>query len=384
MSVFIVISLLFFVFSPSPLQGQPLPPSVNLSHNTGDSLSPSIAAGGSRVFVVWVDETPGNDEILFSHSTDGGKSFSEPRNISQTSNDSGSVRIAVEGEEVSVVWSERVGSNWEIFFIRSSDGGQAFSKPLNLSNSPGDSGFPHVVMKGGTVVVAWVDDTPGNDEIFVSRSVNKGASFSPPVNISNNPGNSVFPHLAFSDSTVVVAWSDLTPGNEEVFVSRSPNKGVTFSAPVNISHNPGRSTHPAIAFSGSHLFVVWSDRTPGNTEIFFSHSIDGGVSFSVPLNVSRTEDSSLFPQLATSGQWVVSAWADRTARPRKSQILSSRLGEEGVSFSSPVALSSSDAVADFPAIAVDGLTLFAVWAQNTGGAFDILFNRFSLTGLFSP
>ena len=47
------------------------------------SASPAIAVSGNNVHVVWDDNTPGNFDILYKRSTDGGASFTEPiKNLS--------------------------------------------------------------------------------------------------------------------------------------------------------------------------------------------------------------------------------------------------------------------------------------------------------------
>ena len=46
---------------------------INLSYNNGSSFNPQlVATGDSNVYVVWEDDTPGNSDIFFSRSTDGG------------------------------------------------------------------------------------------------------------------------------------------------------------------------------------------------------------------------------------------------------------------------------------------------------------------------
>ncbi|MFQ5969044.1 MAG: hypothetical protein ACE5J2_00915, partial [Nitrososphaerales archaeon] len=45
---------------------------VNLSNNPGGSFEPSIAVSGNNIYLIWRDDTPGNDEIFFSTSNDNG------------------------------------------------------------------------------------------------------------------------------------------------------------------------------------------------------------------------------------------------------------------------------------------------------------------------
>jgi len=48
--------------------------------STGYSFNPRIAVDSTGgINVVWVDTTPGNQDVFFSRSTDGGAGFSAPQ-----------------------------------------------------------------------------------------------------------------------------------------------------------------------------------------------------------------------------------------------------------------------------------------------------------------
>ena len=76
------------------------------------------------------------------------------------------------------------------------------------------------------------------------------------------------PAIAVSGNTVHVVWDDNTPGNFDILYRRSTNGGVSFTEPIkNLSSNTGISFQPAIAVSGSNVHVVWEDETSGNSDI---------------------------------------------------------------------------------------------------------------------
>jgi hypothetical protein len=137
-----------------------------------------------------------------------------------------------------------------------------FVDMMNLSNNAGSSFEPRIAVSGNNVYVVWRDNTPGNNDIFLRASNDNGSTFNEIINLSNNSGASDSPHIAVSDNTVYVVWQDNTPGNDEVFFSASDNNGATFSRPVNLSNNAGSSFEPRIAVSGNNVYVVWRDNTP--------------------------------------------------------------------------------------------------------------------------
>src|SRR5213593_4706995 len=61
----------------------------------------------------------------------------------------------------------------------------------------------------------------------------------------------------------------------------------TFSSTKNLSNNVGLSDDPQIARSSSKLYVVWSDGTTGNGDIYFKRSNDGGSTFGSTKNLSN-------------------------------------------------------------------------------------------------
>src|ERR1700675_4151492 len=96
--------------------------------------------------------------------------------------------------------------------------------------------------------------------------------FSNPKDISNDTGASFSPQMAVDSSgNINIVWTDMTPGNDAVFFSRSTTGGASFSTPKNLSSNTGNSFNPEVTVDGSgNIDVVWEDATPGNNEILFS------------------------------------------------------------------------------------------------------------------
>ena len=82
-------------------------------------------------------------------------------------------------------------------------------------------------------------------------------------------------------SKVCTVWQDDTTGNDEIFFSGSRDDGETFSPPLNISRNTGDSKEPQLRCDGNNVYVVWEGdtTTSADNDIFFSFSHDGGQTF---------------------------------------------------------------------------------------------------------
>ena len=324
----------------------------NISNNGDTSASSQIITDKGNVYVVWSDNTPGNSDILFSFSDNNGLSFSQPENISNNDGFSGNTQIATDKDNLYVVWSDNTPGNRDIFFSFSNNNGLTFSQPDNISNNDGESVIPQIATDKDNIYIVWEDTTPpGNLDILFSFSNNNGLTFSQPDNISNNDGTSENPEITTKKDNVYVVWQDDTPGNDEIFFSFSDNNGLSFSQPDNISNNDGGSGSPQIAIKKDNLYVVWQDSTPGNDDIFFSFSDNNGLTFSQPDNISNNDGFSANPQIATDKDNIYIVWSDAT--PGNDDIFFSFSDNNGLTFSQPENISNNDIRSIIPKIATN-------------------------------
>jgi hypothetical protein len=350
----------------------------NISHNTGASFSPQMAVDSAgNINVVWTDNTPGNDDIFFSRSSDGGTTFSTPLNLSHNGGNSFNTQIAVDSAgNINVVWEDDTLGNLEIFFARSTNGGVTFSAPLDISNNTGMSEIPEIAVdRAGHIDIAWQDNTLGNLDVLFARS-NDGITFSTPQNLSNNSGASIFVQPAVDSSgNIYLVWEDTTPLNTGVLFSRSTDGGSTFSTPQNLL-NGGIAQFPRIVVdTGGKIDVVWEDNAPGSFNIFFSRSSDGGITFSAPQNLSNNTDLAHLAQLAVDSNGNINVvWQEGSAI--KADIFFSRSINDGTSFSTPENI-SNDLAGLSPQIAVDNVgNTNVVWNDSSPGNSEVFFSQF--------
>jgi hypothetical protein len=95
-----------------------------------------IATSGSNVYVTWWSNKTGNDEVMFKASTDGGKTFGDKMNLSNSpKSESQDVQIAAAGNNVYVTWWERNQTMNEPVMKVSNDNGKTFGEKIMLSNN---------------------------------------------------------------------------------------------------------------------------------------------------------------------------------------------------------------------------------------------------------
>jgi hypothetical protein len=208
--------------------------------------------------------TPGNDEIFYSRSTNGGETFNggttstnpvgPSRNLRSTppraSNDH---QLVAEGNNVYVVWVDYTTGSGDIYFKRSTNNGASFGSTINLSRGRGfsflSSRDPDMAAQGSRVSVVWAvypsRTGTGPGEIIFGESTNNGNSFGSHIVVSKTPRtDSKEPQVDYTpgDGDRYVAWNDqggptrkfTSTGTYNVLASESEN-GRTFTAPVNLA-----------------------------------------------------------------------------------------------------------------------------------------------------
>jgi hypothetical protein len=94
-----------------------------------------IATSGDNIYIAWwTNKTGNNNEVMFRASTDGGKTFGDKINLSNsTKADSVDANIDASGDRVFVTWWERNATSEEPLLRTSTDMGATFGPVMKLS-----------------------------------------------------------------------------------------------------------------------------------------------------------------------------------------------------------------------------------------------------------
>jgi len=248
-----------------------------------DDPTVAISAGG-QVGVAWADQK--QKDIFFQvHEPEGGTRFEQAVNISRSSEIfSWLPRVVMAGDdagEIHVLWQEIVFSGGshggEIFFARSADGGRSFTEPRNLSNTKAgagkgrltaerwENGSLDLIMDGqGNLYAAW---TEYEGTLWFSKSTDRGASFSAPAEIAGQEGGppARAPALAAGPrGEVYLAWTVGEDAAADIRFAWSGDGGESFGEPQVVSVSGGHSDVPKLAVDGKGtLHLVYSEGTEG-------------------------------------------------------------------------------------------------------------------------
>jgi hypothetical protein len=382
--------LVLLLSSSQPAYAQSLGNLTNLSNNTGFSSTPQIAASGANVYVVWRDNSSGNEDIYFSASVDNGTSFSSIENLSNNSGRSDEAQITVVRSNVYVVWRDNSSGKDQIYFKRSSDNGNSFYPTEDLSNNNGSSTNPQITAIGNNVYTVWSDTTTGNGDIYFKSSVDNGTSFASSKNLSRNlNGTAHFPQLEAIGNNVYVVWQDETPERGGIRFRASNDNGNNFSITRVLSQkNDVNANSPQLAVSDNTVYIVWEDNSRSgngnsskNFDLLFRVSTNGGSNFTNTKVLTKNPGDSFDPQTAVSRENMYAVWEDNTAGEGISlnwEVRFRGILYNGANTTDTKILSENiGEVADDPQIAASENKLYVVWSdlyQRTyPGIFDIFF-----------
>jgi len=340
------------------------PPSVlndNAATDSGDDDQPRIWTDRDGKWMsIWrssdtLGGTLGSDrDVLYSLSSDNGQTWNSPAPISSSfASDSGddSEPVAALSESgtwivawhsnQSVVNSTAIGTDIDILYSVSADAGTTWTSAAILNS---DAAVDAASVQDRRVSLAWAGDTTwvaawdsvqrsGADaDLYYSRSIDDGASWSAPVALNTDSAGSGddwgVDLLADPSFGVGAAWYSnqprLSTGSDyDIFVMRTTDGGQTWDSVRAVNSDAttdsGDDSFPRWATNGSGAWSTtwWSTKDVGGTigtdnDVFFSASIDSGENWSafeianstaaVDLTASET---SIVPCYDGTGGWIV-------------------------------------------------------------------------------
>lgn len=191
---------------------------------------PSVATDAKGVYLVYGNE----DSILYSASYDGGKSFSAPKLIH--------------------VLPDLAASHTRGPQIGVTDKGLI----ITACNSDGNIYSFALDKKGKLIKRSRVNDvdTLAKENLMALSS----------------DGNNVF-----------AVWLDVRNGRNEIYGSRSVDGGITWSKNIRIYHSPDTTVceccKPSVVVAGANVYVMFRNWLAGNRDLYLISSGDGGQTF---------------------------------------------------------------------------------------------------------
>lgn len=286
-----------------------------------------------------------------------------------------------------------------VFVAKSADRGKSFSEPVAVTPEPmpldtGPDSRPKIVVdrKGRVVVAFAVRDKKFKGRVFVSRSSDKGKSFSPPDPITASDESQRFETLTLdADGRVFAAWIDKrnraaaretgpekgeAPKGAALAFAWSGDHGATFSEARIAQDQTCECCRIAVAFAG-----------PGRPVVVFRNIFEGSVRDHAivtfadretpgPVHRVSTDDWAIEscphhgPSLAVAknGTYHV-AWFTK-GRARQG-LFYARSSDAGATFSDPLPIGRPETAPGRPSLLSVGGTAYLAWKEFDGAVTSI-------------
>jgi hypothetical protein len=124
----------------------------------GPSLS--ISAAGTY-HVAWYTNGKARKGLFYAHSRDGGKTFSDPLPIGQSSKNPSRPQIIAGPQGTAMIWKEFLGEKTTINLMTSRDDGESWSTPKVISSTTDASDHPLLVSDGQRSYLSWMTKADG-------------------------------------------------------------------------------------------------------------------------------------------------------------------------------------------------------------------------------
>jgi hypothetical protein len=261
---------------------------ISIDDLTEEQWYSDLAVDGYEIHVVWMDDkgepkkpppTDWNLDIYYRFFN--GVLWEAPELISDDvlNEDQRNPAIAVDGEEVHVIWYDMLPpdplSDTGVYYRRF-NGSDWEPKILidTLENLGMSDMFPKIAAENGKVHLVWENipgGLPSNHNLYYK--LHNGSEWQPTRMLtadiwSEGPHN---PSIALNGDEVHVVWQDSRGGDVDILYRHFD--GFTWEPEVEISADIGSEMqwNPDLGVDGDEIHVVWQDERDGDWDIYYRY-----------------------------------------------------------------------------------------------------------------
>jgi hypothetical protein len=350
-------------------------------------VTPAFASDGT-LWLAWM----AGGKISVASSRDAGKSFSAP--VAATADalnldwgPDARPKIAIDrngGIALAFSTFKDKAFNGQVLTTRTDDGGKSFAAARPVTGSNESQRFEAIGFdNNGALFAAWLDKRnriPAQQAgkkydgagLFFASSKDGGATYSDARMAIDNTCECCRLGLAFD------------PQNHPVVVFRNIFDGgirdhavITFSDPATpgeprrvsvddwqIAACPHHGPSLAVSANGSY-HVTWFTNGKARKGLFYAHSRDGGKTFSVPSAIGDPKRSPSRPFVLAGPHGLTIAWKEFDGEKTTVKLMTS--GDDGVSWTTPKAVSETSDASDHPLLVTDGRRAYLSWMTKADG-----------------
>ena len=264
-------------------------PRAGLFHQLDGAGRKQVAVDAEQVAVVWSDNAGGSYQARVAFRALEGGDFGPARQLSGGDEAYLPVVVALGGGRFLFAWEQD-----ERVWLRSGSATE-LGEPLPLDQV--ESTQPALAADdAGRVAVAWVRREDGVLRLYsapLRLAADGGLSVGKAVPVDKEPArrDQLYPSLALTTTGLLVGWEDRRHGHTRILTALRPHAG-GFSPPRELNYQRGGErtvafgagygvTRVALAAHGARVVAVWMDKRDYRSgyDVFAAISTDGGETF---------------------------------------------------------------------------------------------------------
>jgi hypothetical protein len=361
---------------------------IRLTKNTNNSVRPVIGVWENYIHVFWCEQIPGPGseyDIFYIRSINGGKSWEDTRKLIDTDKTLGDLSVAVNLSTIHLIWSDERSGSDVIYYMKSNDNGDNWETEKNISSPSGWVEDPDIFVHWSNIYVTFVsdvEDTDGNTDaqIFFTKSEDNGENWTAPERLISTIRDSSHPTIAVNGSNIHIVWMDHynrfgTGTMGAIFYINSSDNGLTWSEDFNLTPMNVDSDYPDIVVNGSTIHVSYVSDRNGFLEIYYERSEDNGIIWTDDLKLSSLETNfGADSKIALHDNGLHLVWWAEKGIERESYYLHSL--NNGYNWSN-ISLISPDSINSLsPNIGIYENNIHLVWRNDIGGIPEIYYKYY--------
>jgi len=372
----ILIATIFFVYPMVIADPTGWVDDVRLTNDPGWSYYPHIAVNGDNIHVVWSDKRDGDFEVYYKKSIDNGVTWSDEIMLTTDDGYSSSVRdISLNGDNIYVIWQDSRDGHEEIYYKFSTDNGETWSSDIRYTFEIQGSFWPKIEFDGNLIHFLWENNSYGSNEIFYANSDSASTTtIISPVDFND----SYFPAFDTNGEYIHVVWVDERNGYPDIYYRKGSGSGNVWSGDISFTSDT-TTENPDIAVKEENIHVVWHGHTGSCFEVYYKRSTDNGETWSSNTILSENDivpTPSYYPTIAVDGENIHVVWHDIVGFFEGADICYIKSSDNGLTWSSVTRLSQDDDELSIgPRIDVNGENIHVVWQDEKDGNAEIYYKR---------
>lgn len=240
-----------------------------------------VLDGDSRTLrSIFIDFDRERGGLLFTRSTDGGKTFSTPSKIPANTNRLlfASAWFGFDGRTDTVYIEGDINREEFALYYSGADSSDRFGPAVKVSGDVATTLSAGIAtdLTGSRIVIAFEgSENRYLDEEYLSRvywcnSTDGGKSFTPPTAFPTERGGDFNPFVLLDlRGELSIIYSGIRNGTSDLLYSPSPDGGLTFPAPLNLTDSPGASGYSDLVYTpDGKLQLLFLDNSGGSFDIY--------------------------------------------------------------------------------------------------------------------